>query len=242
MARSLSHRHGGGFDSYAGNGVRGLIAGASGSTRYNHRPTPFVLRQHARGASSSVEAFAISAIVVALGEIGDKTQLLALMLAVRFRRPWPIIAGILVATLLNHTIAGAIGNWIRSAIAPEALKWVLAASFLGVAGWSLRADSHDDEAPVATHLGVFAVTAVAFFFAEMGDKTQIATLMLAARFESLPAVVAGTTLGMLVADVPVIFAGKLAADRIPFKAMRIAAASLFAALGIWVLIAGVPTS
>jgi putative Ca2+/H+ antiporter (TMEM165/GDT1 family) len=189
-----------------------------------------------------VETFAVSAIAVALGEIGDKTQLLALMLAMRFRRPWPIITGILVATLLNHTIAGAIGNWIRSVITPEALKWVLSGSFLGVAAWSLRADSRDDDAPIATHLGVFAVTAVAFFFAEMGDKTQIATLMLAARFESLAAVVAGTTLGMLVADVPVVFAGKLAADRIPFKAMRIVAASLFAALGIWVLIAGIPPS
>jgi len=189
-----------------------------------------------------VEAFAISTVVVALGEIGDKTQLLALMLAVRFRRPWPIVAGIFVATLVNHTIAGAIGNWIRSAVTPEALKWLLAASFFGVALWSLRADAHDGDAPVATHLGVFAVTAVAFFFAEMGDKTQIATMMLAARFESLAAVVAGTTLGMLVADVPVIFAGKLAADRIPFKAMRIAAASLFAALGIWVLIEGIPAT
>jgi len=186
-----------------------------------------------------VEAFAVSVVVVALGEIGDKTQLLALMLAVRFRRPWPIVTGILVATLLNHTIAGAIGNWIRSVVAPEILRWLLAASFFGVAAWSLRADKHDDNAAVATHLGVFAVTAVAFFFAEMGDKTQIATVMLAARFDSLAAVVAGTTLGMLVADVPVVYAGKLAADRIPFKAMRIAAASLFAALGIWVSIAGV---
>jgi putative Ca2+/H+ antiporter (TMEM165/GDT1 family) len=188
-----------------------------------------------------VEALAVSTIVVALGEIGDKTQLLALMLAVRFRRPWPIAAGILVATLVNHTIAGAIGNWIRSVATPDALKWLLAASFFAVALWSLKADTHDERAPVATHFGVFAVTTIAFFLTEMGDKTQIATMMLAARFESLAAVVAGTTLGMLVADVPVVFAGNLAADRIPFKAVRIVAAILFAALGIWVLASGVPT-
>ena len=187
-----------------------------------------------------MEAFAVSTLVVALGEIGDKTQLLALMLALRFRRPWPIVAGILVATLFNHTLAGAIGSWIRSIVSPEALKWLVAVSFFAVALWTLRPDTHDDEAPVATHLGVFAVTTVAFFLTEMGDKTQIATMMLAARFESLAAVVAGTTLGMLIADIPVVFAGNLAADRIPFKAIRIVAASLFAALAIWVLMTGVP--
>ena len=187
-----------------------------------------------------MEAFAVSTIVVALGEIGDKTQLLALMLAVRFRRPWTIAAGILVATLVNHTIAGAIGSWIRGIVAPEALKWLLAASFFAVALWTLKPDAHAERAPAATHFGVFAVTVIAFFLAEMGDKTQIATMMLAARFESLAAVVAGTTLGMLIADVPVVFAGHLAADRIPFKAVRIVAALLFAALGVWVLVTGVP--
>ena len=187
-----------------------------------------------------MEAFAVSTIVVALGEIGDKTQLLALMLAVRFRRPWTIAAGILVATLVNHTIAGAIGSWIRGIVGPEALKWLLAASFFAVALWTLKPDAHAERAPAATHFGVFAVTVIAFFLAEMGDKTQIATMMLAARFESLAAVVAGTTLGMLIADVPVVFAGHLAADRIPFKAVRIVAALLFAALGVWVLVTGVP--
>ena len=187
-----------------------------------------------------MEAFAVSTIVVALGEIGDKTQLLALMLAVRFRRPWPIAAGILVATLVNHSIAGVVGNWVRSVVTPEALKWLLAASFFAVALWSLKADTHDNETPAATHLGVFAVTTVAFFLTEMGDKTQIATMMLAAHFGSLAAVVAGTTLGMLIADVPVVFAGNFAADRIPFNALRIVAASLFSALGVWVLVSGVP--
>ena len=187
-----------------------------------------------------MEAFAVSTIVVALGEIGDKTQLLALMLAVRFRRPWPIAAGILVATLVNHTVAGVVGNWIRGIVAPETLKWLLAASFFAMALWSLKADTHDKETPAATHLGVFAVTTVAFFLTEMGDKTQIATMMLAARFESLAAVVAGTTLGMLIADVPVVFAGNLAADRIPLKTVRIVAASLFAAVGVWVLVTGAP--
>jgi len=187
-----------------------------------------------------MEAFFVSMAVVALGEIGDKTQLLALVLAVRFRRPWPIIAGILVATLVNHTIAAAIGSWIRGMVPADVLKWLLALSFFAVAVWALKPDTVDDKAPAASHLGVFAVTTVAFFLAEMGDKTQIATAILAARFDSLAAVVAGTTLGMLIADVPVVFAGKLAADRIPFKAVRIAAALVFAALGASVLIFGVP--
>jgi putative Ca2+/H+ antiporter (TMEM165/GDT1 family) len=186
------------------------------------------------------EAFLVSTAVVALGEIGDKTQLLALMLAMRFRRPWPIVSGILVATLVNHTIAGAIGAWIRSVVSPEALKWGVALSFFAVAAWALKPDAIDDAPPPMSRFGVFAVTTVAFFLAEMGDKTQIATAILAAHFDSLPAVVAGTTLGMLLCDVPVVFAGKLAADRIPFKAVRIAAALMFATLGIWVLIAGVP--
>jgi putative Ca2+/H+ antiporter (TMEM165/GDT1 family) len=187
-----------------------------------------------------MEAFLVSTTVVALGEIGDKTQLLALMLAVRFRRPRPIVAGILVATLVNHTIAAALGSWIRGVVAPDVLKWLLALSFFAVAAWALKPDTVDDKVPTTSRLGVFAVTTVAFFLAEMGDKTQIATAILAARFDSLAAVVAGTTLGMLVADVPAVFAGKLAADRISFKAVRIVAALLFATLGAWVLIAGVP--
>ena len=183
-----------------------------------------------------MEAFLVSVAVVTLGEIGDKTQLLALVLAVRYRRPWPIVAGILVATLLNHTLAGFVGSWVRAAISPDVLRWLLALSFFAVAAWALKPDTIDEQVPPATRFGVFGVTVITFFLAEMGDKTQIATAILAARFDSLVAVVAGTTLGMLIADVPAVFAGKLAADRIPFKAIRIAAALLFAGLGAWVLL------
>jgi putative Ca2+/H+ antiporter (TMEM165/GDT1 family) len=164
------------------------------------------------------------------------------MLAVRFRKPWPIVAGILVATLVNHTIAGAVGSWVRSVVPPAVLQWLLALSFFAVAAWALKPDRlEDDNVSRASRLGVFAVTTAAFFLTEMGDKTQIATAVLAARFDLLAAVVVGTTLGMLIADVPVVFAGQLAADRIPFKAIRIATAALFAALGAWMLVAGVPS-
>ena len=189
----------------------------------------------------SLEAFTVSTSVVALGEIGDKTQLLSLVLAARYRRPWPIVAGILVATLANHALAGWLGNWVRGVVPADLLRWLLAASFFAVALWALKPDTLDDErAPEAGRWGVFGVTVVAFFLAEMGDKTQVATVMLAAKFDELAAVVVGTTLGMLIANVPVVFAGKLAADRIPFKAIRIVAAAIFAAIGAWVLVAGVP--
>ena len=188
-----------------------------------------------------MEALLVSAGVVAIGEIGDKTQLLSLVLAARFRRPWPIVAGILVATLANHALAGWLGNWVRGVVPTDLLRWLLAASFFAVALWALKPDTLDDErAPEAGRWGVFGVTVVAFFLAEMGDKTQVATVMLAAKFDALAAVVVGTTLGMLIANVPVVFAGKLAADRIPFKAIRIVAAAIFAAIGAWVLVAGVP--
>ncbi len=188
-----------------------------------------------------MEAFLVSTGVVAIGEIGDKTQLLSLVLAARFRRPWPIVAGILVATLANHALAGWIGNWVRGVVPADVLRWLLAASFFAVALWALKPDTFDeDDAKAPKGWGVFGVTAVAFFLAEMGDKTQVATVMLAAKFASLPAVVLGTTLGMLLANVPVVFAGKLAADRVPFKAIRIVAAAIFAAIGLWVLVAGIP--
>ncbi len=188
-----------------------------------------------------MEALLVSAGVVAIGEIGDKTQLLSLVLAARFRRPWPIVAGIFVATLANHALAGWLGNWVRGVVPADLLRWLLAASFFAVALWALKPDTLDDErAPEAGRWGVFGVTVVAFFLAEMGDKTQVATVMLAAKFDALAAVVVGTTLGMLIANVPVVFAGKLAADRIPFKAIRIVAAAIFAAIGAWVLVAGVP--
>jgi putative Ca2+/H+ antiporter (TMEM165/GDT1 family) len=188
-----------------------------------------------------MEALLVSTGVVAIGEIGDKTQLLSLVLAARFRRPWPTVAGILVATLANHALAGWLGNWVRGVVPADLLRWLLAASFFAVALWALKPDTLDDErAPEAGRWGVFGVTVVAFFLAEMGDKTQVATVMLAAKFDALAAVVVGTTLGMLIANVPVVFAGKLAADRIPFKAIRIVAAAIFAAIGAWVLVAGVP--
>ena len=187
-----------------------------------------------------MEAFLISAGIVAIGEIGDKTQLLALVLAARFRKPAPIIAGILVATLANHALAGYIGNLVRSWLQPDVLRWAVAASFFAVALWALRPDTVDAQAPPpASRWGVFGVTLIAFFLAEIGDKTQVATVVLAARFDSLAAVVLGTTCGMLLADVPVVLIGNAAAG-IPFKAVRIAAALLFAALGAYALFAPGP--
>ena len=185
-----------------------------------------------------LEALLVSTLVVAVGELGDKTQLLTLVLAARYRKPWPIIAGILVATLANHTVAAWIGQWVRDAVPPGVLRWGLALSFFAVAAWALKPDQFDDsDAPPVSDRNVFVVTVVAFFLAEIGDKTQIATAMLAAKFDSLVAVVAGTTLGMLLVDAPTAFLGDAAAKRIPFRAVRIAAAALFAGLGVWVLVA-----
>jgi len=183
-----------------------------------------------------LEAFLVSVAVVAVGEIGDKTQLLALLLAARFRRPIPIIAGILVATLFNHALAGLVGGWIRSAIDPSMLRWILGISFLAIAAWALVPDKLEEKesAPVGKY-GVFAVTLVAFFLAEIGDKTQLATVALAARFDSLVAVVAGTTAGMLIADVPAVLLGGKASAKLPLRAIRYVAAALFAALGLAVL-------
>ena len=188
-----------------------------------------------------METFLISAGVVALGEIGDKTQLLAMLLAARFRAPWPIILGILAATLVNHTIAGAAGTWIRGVVAPDVLRWLVALSFFAVAAWALKPDALDaGEAPATSPHGVFVVTLVSFFLAEMGDKTQVATAILASRFGELVPVVAGTTVGMLIVDVPTVLFAGLAAKKIPFKAIRIAAALIFVALGIATLFAPLP--
>ncbi|MEO8537084.1 MAG: TMEM165/GDT1 family protein [Betaproteobacteria bacterium] len=182
-----------------------------------------------------MSAFLVSVAAVAIGEIGDKTQLLALMLAARYRQPWPILGGILCATLVNHALAGFLGAFVRHAVDPQVLRYAIAAAFLAVAAWALKPDHFDERDVKASRVSVFAVTAVAFFLAEMGDKTQIATAVLAARYDALAAVVAGTTFGMLLADAPVVFAGKLAADRIPFAALRKVAAAIFAAMGLWVL-------
>lgn len=183
-----------------------------------------------------MEAFLVSIAVVAIGEIGDKTQLLALLLAARFQRPVPIVLGILVATLANHTLAGLAGEWVRNAVDPVYLRWGLGLSFIAVALWALKPDDIDEQPKTLDRAGVFVVTLVAFFVAEIGDKTQIATVMLAAKFTNLLAVVAGTTCGMLIADVPAVLIGKSASHRIPFKLVRFVAAGLFAALGVATLL------
>ena len=182
-----------------------------------------------------MEAFLASALVVAIGEIGDKTQLLALMLAVRFKRPWPIAFGILTATLANHAAAGFLGSLISSAISPDTLRWGVGLSFLAIAVWALRPDTLDAQSSSASAYGVFLMTAGAFFLAEIGDKTQIATIALAARYTDLAAVVAGTTSGMLIADLPVVFFGEKTASKIPLKIVRYVAAALFAVMGLMTL-------
>jgi len=179
-----------------------------------------------------MEAFLTSTLVVALAEIGDKTQLLSLLLAARFKKPAPIIAGILIATLANHALAGALGAWIRSLLAPDALRWIVGGSLLAIAAWTLKPDKLEGEVRESSRYGVFALTCVVFFLAEMGDKTQIATIALAANYDTLMLVVIGTTLGMMIANVPVVFLGSAASHRIPFRAVRIVAALLFVALGL----------
>ena len=183
-----------------------------------------------------MEAFLVSTGVVALGEMGDKTQLLAMLLAVRFRRPLPIVLGILVATLLNHGTAGLVGAWVANALGPHLLRWVIGLSFIAMAAWMLVPDQVDaDEVPSQPRFGVFASTLFAFFLAEMGDKTQIATVALAARYQDLASVVAGTTLGMLIADVPAVFAGGAIAQRVPMKLVHAVAAGIFGVLGMLTL-------
>lgn len=183
-----------------------------------------------------MESFVVSTAVVAIGEIGDKTQLLALMLAARFKRPIPIVLGILAATLANHTLAGLAGEWVRQSVNPEYLRWGLGASFLAIAMWALKPDKIEEEMAPVGRCGVFLITLSTFFIAEIGDKTQLATVMLAAKFPSLIAVVAGTTCGMLIADVPAVFLGAMASLKIPFKAVRFVAALMFAALGMITLL------
>jgi putative Ca2+/H+ antiporter (TMEM165/GDT1 family) len=179
-----------------------------------------------------MESLFVSTGVVALAEIGDKTQLLAFILAARFKRPLPIIAGILLATLVNHGLAGALGAWITASVLPETLRWVLGASFLAMAIWTLIPDKiEEEETQMARKLGVFAATFVTFFLAEMGDKTQIATVALAAHYAAPLVVVVGTTLGMLIADVPAVFLGDKLANRIPMKLVHTIAAGIFAVLG-----------
>ena len=183
-----------------------------------------------------LEAFAVSTGVVALGEIGDKTQLLALLLAARYRKPVPIILGILVATLANHAAAAAVGAWVTRLVDPTWMRWILGVSFLAVAVWMLIPDEADEvEGGGSGRLGVFGVTVVAFFLAEMGDKTQIATVMLAARFNELVAVTAGTTLGMMIANVPAVLLGDKATKFVPIEWVHRIAAVVFAVIGVLVL-------
>ncbi len=184
-----------------------------------------------------MEALFVSTGVVALAEIGDKTQLLAFILAARFKKPWPIIAGILCATIVNHGVAGALGAWITSAVSPEILRWVLGASFIGMAIWTLIPDAiEEEETQVAKRFGVFGATLITFFLAEMGDKTQIATVAMAAHYANPILVVIGTTLGMLLADVPAVFIGDKLANRIPMKLVHSIAAAIFAVLGVATLL------
>ena len=183
-----------------------------------------------------MEALLISTGVVALAEIGDKTQLLAFILAARFKKPVPIIAGILCATLVNHGLAGALGAWITSVVSPEAMRWVLGLSFIAMAAWTLIPDKiEEEETQVAKHLGVFGATLITFFLAEMGDKTQIATVALAAHYGAPLLVVMGTTLGMLLADVPAVFVGNRFAAKIPMKLVHSIAAGIFALMGVLTL-------
>jgi putative Ca2+/H+ antiporter (TMEM165/GDT1 family) len=188
-----------------------------------------------------MEAFLISTGIVALAEIGDKTQLLALVLAARFRKPGPIILGILVATLANHAMAGAAGAWISAALGPTAMRWILGLSFIGMAAWTLIPDRIDDDPAgerraTTSRFGVFGSTLVAFFLLEMGDKTQIATVALAAKYAALGAVVLGTTLGMMLANVPAVLLGEVAATRLPMRLVHRIAAAIFLALGVTVLL------
>ena len=183
-----------------------------------------------------MEILLISTGVVALAEIGDKTQLLAFILAARFKKPLPIIAGILCATLVNHGLAGALGAWITTVIGPQTMRWILGLSFIGMAIWTMIPDKiEEEEAKVSARVGVFGATLVTFFLAEMGDKTQIATVALAAHYGAPMLVIAGTTLGMLIADVPAVFIGNQFAARIPMKTVHAIAASIFAVMGLLTL-------
>jgi Ca2+/H+ antiporter, TMEM165/GDT1 family len=180
-----------------------------------------------------MEAFLVSTGIVALAEIGDKTQLLSLVLAARFRRPWPIAAGILVATLVNHALAGAVGSWVTTVLGPDTLRWILGGSFIAMAAWMLVPDKlDDDEAARGPRAGVFVTTLVAFFLAEMGDKTQVATVMLAAQYQAWAAVVAGTTLGMMLANAPVVWFGERITRRLPIRAVHRVGAAIFLVLGV----------
>ncbi len=185
-----------------------------------------------------LQAFLVSLGAVALAEIGDKTQLLSLVLAAKFRRPWPILAGLLVASLASHAIAAELGAWLAQWMTPDVQRWLIGLSFLAVAAWALLPEStdHDDPATTTHGRGVFIASSIAFFLAELGDRTQIATVVLGAQYHPLWQVIAGSTGGMLLANVPVVWLGARFAARLPLRTARLAAAALFAVLGLWILL------
>ena len=186
-----------------------------------------------------MEAFLVSTAIVALAEMGDKTQLLSLVLAARFRKPWPIVLGIFVATLANHALAGAVGSWVTTVLGPQVLRWVLGLSFIAMAVWMLIPDKLDDDGDgAAPRFGVFGTTLVAFFLAEMGDKTQVATVMLAAQYSAYFWVVAGTTLGMMLANAPVVWLGDRLVKKVPIRVVHLVSALIFLVLGLLALFAG----
>lgn len=183
-----------------------------------------------------MEAFFVSTGIVALAEIGDKTQLLAFLLAAKFRKPIPIIAGILLATIANHAFAGALGAWITSLLTPETMRWALGLSFLGMAAWMLIPDHFEEGDAWLAKYGAFGTTLIAFFLAEMGDKTQVATVALAAQYHAFFSVVAGTTVGMMIANIPAVLLGDRIADKMPVRAVHAVAAGIFALLGMATLL------
>lgn len=185
-----------------------------------------------------MEAFFVSTGLVALAEIGDKTQLLALVLAARYRKPLPIILGIFVATLLNHALAGWAGSWLTTFLEPRTLRWTLAVSFIAMGAWMLVPDEYEEQCAREPRWGIFAATLVAFFVLEIGDKTQVATIALAAKYDALVAVVTGTTAGMMIANVPAVLIGEVAAKKFNVHLIQRIAAAIFVALGIGVLLAG----
>ena len=185
-----------------------------------------------------MEAFLVSTGLVALAEVGDKTQLLAFILAAKYRKPWPIILGILVATLANHGLAGAFGAWVTTLIAPQTLQWLLGGSFIAMAAWTLVPDEFAEQDAALVKQGVFMATLIAFFLAEMGDKTQVATVALSANYQALYTVVLGTSLGMLIANVPAVILGNRIADKIPVRLVHAIAAIIFLLLGVAVLLGG----
>ncbi len=183
-----------------------------------------------------MESFLVSTGIVALAEIGDKPQLLAFILAAKFRKPVPIIIGILLATIANHGFAGALGAWITSLVAPGTMRWVLGVSFIGMAIWTLIPDKFDEDEAKLARFGVFGTTLIAFFLAEMEDKTQVATVALAAQYHAFLPVVMGTTLGMMIANVPAVLLGNTIADKMPVRLVHMIAAAIFAVLGVATLL------